>query len=180
MAGVIGPSKYLPGQFIKAREGAVCDEHPDRPATYTMIGETDSFGSETHDMCDECKQHAISEKEKDVNAEGLCEICHTMQKGVNEARDPSEGMYGPVYRMCPACKNKIINAFLDDDEYYRLSGSDGDDRDYIIGWGDVVDDLDLEIPPEGPDGESDCDPNQDAVNDQITADYNEAVENGEL
>jgi hypothetical protein len=116
MAGVIGPNRYLPGQFIKAREGAVCDEHPDRPATYTMIGETDSFGSETHDMCDECRRDAVSEKERDVNAEGLCEICHTMQKGVNESRDPSEGMYGPVYRMCPACKKRIIDDFLGEDD----------------------------------------------------------------
>lgn len=43
MADVIGPNSYLPGQKIKVPAGAMCDEHPDRPAVCRIVGETDSF-----------------------------------------------------------------------------------------------------------------------------------------
>jgi len=32
----------------------MCDDHQDRPATHRIQGETDSFGCEYIDWCDEC------------------------------------------------------------------------------------------------------------------------------
>jgi hypothetical protein len=53
MADVTGPISTLPGAVHRVPEGATCDEHPDRPAVLRVQGETDSFGSETIDYCQE-------------------------------------------------------------------------------------------------------------------------------
>ena len=42
------------GSHHKVPEGATCDDHPDRPATHRVQGETDSFGCEYIDWCQEC------------------------------------------------------------------------------------------------------------------------------
>ena len=42
------------GSLHKVPKGAMCDDHTDRPATRRVQGETDSFGCEYIDMCDEC------------------------------------------------------------------------------------------------------------------------------
>lgn len=42
------------GSTHKVPTGAMCDDHTDRPATHRIQGETDSFGCEYIDWCDEC------------------------------------------------------------------------------------------------------------------------------
>ena len=46
MADVTGPISSLPGSGHSVPDGAMCDEHPDRPAVARVQGETDSFGCE--------------------------------------------------------------------------------------------------------------------------------------
>ena len=54
MSDVTGPISTLPGCERAVDPGTMCDEHPDRPAVARVQGETDSFGSEQHDLCAEC------------------------------------------------------------------------------------------------------------------------------
>ena len=105
MADVIGPNSYLPGQGITPVQGMMCDEHPDRPATHRVVGETDSFGSELHDMCDECY---TSYKNRDRTEErtGTCDWCKQHATDLSQMRDPDEGMAGPVYNVCGCCRKK--------------------------------------------------------------------------
>ncbi|TKI01529.1 hypothetical protein FCN80_26365, partial [Martelella alba] len=49
-----GPVSTLPGQFSGVPAGVKCDEHHDRDAVKRVQGETDSFGCEYYDMCQEC------------------------------------------------------------------------------------------------------------------------------
>ena len=42
------------GSHHKVPAGTMCDDHQDRPATHRIQGETDSFGCEYIDWCDEC------------------------------------------------------------------------------------------------------------------------------
>jgi hypothetical protein len=52
MADVTGPISTLPGSsHHDVPDGMMCDDHPDRPAVTRLQGETDSFGSEMHDLC---------------------------------------------------------------------------------------------------------------------------------
>lgn len=64
MADVIGPSNYKTGQDYRGKipDGMKCEDHPDRPATHAVVGETDSFGSEIIHWCDEC--YAAHKKER--------------------------------------------------------------------------------------------------------------------
>lgn len=120
MAGLIGPNSKLPGHIHRVPAGATCDDHEDRPAVARVQGETDSFGSELIDMCQECydnyKKYAEEEAQKIQEEERFCEIGNHQAKGVTLRRDPSEGLFGPVYDMCPACHQRIISDFIGDDD----------------------------------------------------------------
>src|SRR3954463_12051043 len=54
MADVTGPISTLPGTGHHLPDGTMCDQHPDRPAVARIQGETDSFGCEMNDLCQEC------------------------------------------------------------------------------------------------------------------------------
>ena len=54
MGDVTGPISTLPGSRHDFPDGTMCDDHPDRKAVARVQGETDSFGSELIDMCQEC------------------------------------------------------------------------------------------------------------------------------
>lgn len=113
MADVIGRNSYKPGQLLQVPAGMNCDEHEDRPAKYRIVGETDSFGSELIDWCEECYQEYKQQKSQEPE-EKYCEYCKTEKKHVEKRRDPSEGSCGPVYDMCGDCYNRIIDDFLED------------------------------------------------------------------
>lgn len=111
MGDVTGPISTLPGKLFKVPENARCDEHPDILATKRVQGETDSFGCEMHDMCDECyikyKAHLIAEQA----IAKQCDWCKTISTETKLFRDPEEGIGGPVYRVCMQCRIKAINAY---------------------------------------------------------------------
>jgi hypothetical protein len=82
----------------------MCDEHPDRPAARRVQGETDSFGSEMHDLCAECVAE-IRKHRQDARS-GVCDWCHFEANDLRVARDYDEGMTGPVYDVCGSCVRK--------------------------------------------------------------------------
>jgi hypothetical protein len=100
----------------------MCDEHPDRLSYRRVQGETDSFGSEMHDMCQECYENYRKEMEahRAEAATGVCDWCKAHATDLRDRRDYDEGMCGPVYRVCGPCvrrDNEAAQAELDD--YYR-------------------------------------------------------------
>jgi hypothetical protein len=100
VSDVTGPINTLPGSGHALPDGARCDEHQDRAAIARIQGETDSFGSEMLDVCQECLD-AIR-KHKIV---GCCDWCHK-EAELRPYRDLEEGMAGPVYHVCADCRRK--------------------------------------------------------------------------
>lgn len=130
MAEVTGPISTLPGASRDVPDRTMCDDHPDRPAVARIQGETDSFGSELHDMCAECLERHRAWKRSPEAAEarkGQCEWCKSEAADLRDARDYEEGMSGRVYRVCGACirrQSEEASAELDD---YEDLGGDFDD-----------------------------------------------------
>lgn len=117
MADVTGPISSLPGSLHKVPEGMMCDEHEDRPAVKRVQGETDSFGSEMMDMCQECFD--AYEKACDEPQEPYpCDWCKVESDRLLPTRDIDEGSSGPVYQVCPACRQKQIKDAMDELESY--------------------------------------------------------------
>lgn len=109
MGDVTGPISTLPGARHEVPDGMKCDEHPDRPAVARVQGETDSFGSEMHDLCQECLARDREWKNSPEAAEwrkGQCEWCKQKATDLRNARDYDEGMSGRVYRVCRACMKR--------------------------------------------------------------------------
>lgn len=110
MAGVSsGPISGLPGKRHQVPNGKMCDEHNDRPAVYRIQGETDSFGCEFLDMCQECYDGFCAAG--DQMLQEYCDLCKTKQDNLKHYRDPEEGTSGPVYIACPACIIKNNDSF---------------------------------------------------------------------
>ena len=102
MSAVFGPVASLPGSLHLAPQGQMCDTHPDRPAVRRVQGETDSMGCEMADMCQECLDaDRAAEPEP-----GKCDWCPNVAV-LRPVRDYDEGMAGPVYHICPACRDKL-------------------------------------------------------------------------
>jgi hypothetical protein len=87
-------------------DGAMCDEHPDRPAVVRIQGETDSFGSEMHDCCAECA--AVFRAELHGPNLGRCDWCNADNVSRRPQRDYDEGMNGPVYYVCEPCRTRYV------------------------------------------------------------------------
>jgi hypothetical protein len=114
---------------------AVCDDHPDRPAYKRIVGETDSFGSELIDLCQECYTAHINRVPEPIT--GPCAWCKKHSDNLKATRDFEEGMAGPVYDVCLPCiqnQNKIaaedLAAFDGNDDgpgNRRGFNDDGDD-----------------------------------------------------
>lgn len=101
MADVTGPISSLPGSGHSVPNGTMCDEHPDRPAVARVQGETDSFGCEMIDCCEECRAEMLAAIRAD--REGTCDWCRRSATDLRDRRDYEEGMCGRVYRVCGAC-----------------------------------------------------------------------------
>jgi hypothetical protein len=124
MADVTGPISSLPGSIHNPPNGTMCDNHPDQPAVTRVQGETDSFGSEMEDLCQQCvderRAYRCSEAGQAEAAEertGSCDWCKTHSTDLRSARDYDEGMHGPVYRVCGPCIKRVndeAQAELDD------------------------------------------------------------------
>lgn len=105
MADVTGPINTLPGDLHRVPEGTECDYHPGRPATFRIQGETDSFGCEMEDLCDECA--ATRRKEaRETDTSGRCDWCKKDAEKRVSRRSSDEGLYGPVYRVCIPCRDR--------------------------------------------------------------------------
>lgn len=101
MSDVTGLISTLPGAAHQVPSAAMCDTHPDRPAIARIQGETDSFGCEMIDCCEECRQELLAKIK--AAREGVCDWCGNTAKDLRDHRDSEEGFYGPVYRVCGAC-----------------------------------------------------------------------------
>lgn len=126
MADVTGPISSLPGSLSTPPNEQTCDEHPERPAYRRVQGETDSFGCEMIDMCQECyEEHRRVMAEHATEARtGTCDWCRSQATDLRDHRDIDEGMSGPVYRVCGACIKRENEALREELDSY------GDDYDY--------------------------------------------------
>lgn len=106
MAHVGGPISSLPGTLLKLPENQTCDDHPDRLATVRIQAETDSFGYEAIDWCDECYNKYLSAK-KNPEYNLSCDHCQAVDCKTTATRDPDEGSCGPVYHLCDNCLKNL-------------------------------------------------------------------------
>lgn len=108
MAEITGPISTMPGAHHSVPTGVMCDAHPDRPATHRVQGETDSFGCELNDMCEECyaEHKAVMAETAAERATGTCEWCGNHATDLRSTRDYDEGSYGRLYDVCFACRKR--------------------------------------------------------------------------
>lgn len=117
MADVTGPISSLPNSKHVVPSNTMCDNHPNVKASVCIQGETDSFGSEMHDLCQVCydehrKAFAASDRS------GVCDWCDSHADRLFNLRDVYEGMSGHVYRVCVPCvqaENDMIEADNEDE-----------------------------------------------------------------
>lgn len=121
MAEVTGPISTLPGRGHDVPDGQTCDQHPDRLAVSRIQGETDSFGAELNDMCQECLDEYRREM-AEADHSGKCDWCHEHKPRLSPRRDYEEGMYGRVYEVCDECI-KRVNDEAEADIYARYGDS---------------------------------------------------------
>lgn len=117
MGDVTGPIFTLPGASHDLPESATCDQHPDRPAVCRVQGETDSMGSELNDMCEECAAEYRAWARSPEATTGRCDWCKVDATDLRHTRDYDEGLDGPVYEVCGACRKRRderINAEIDE------------------------------------------------------------------
>lgn len=106
MAEVTGPIRTLPGAAHHVPDGEACDHHPDRPAVARIQGETDSFGAELHDLCQECLEADRRAAASPEARTGTCDWCKGEATDLAWRRDYEEGMAARVYRVCGACRKR--------------------------------------------------------------------------
>lgn len=117
MSDITGPISTMPGSIHNVPKGTVCDYHPDKLAVIRIQGETDSFGSEMIDLCEECKIKDIEES-KNIDTSGNCEWCEEFANKLYNKRDYEEGMSGRIYLVCKECIDKQHIADLEELEEY--------------------------------------------------------------
>lgn len=121
MADVTGPISTLSGAFHDCPDGQKCDEHPDRLAIARIQGETDSFGCEMYDVCQEClDEHRayLKSPEAAEHRKGICEWCKNPADDLRDRRDYEEGLYGRVYRVCGACVKRENEELKAESDYW--------------------------------------------------------------
>lgn len=106
MGDVTGPISSLPGSRHGVPKGMKCDDHPERDAVVRLQGETDSFGCEMHDLCDECAKSFMAYERSPEARTGKCDWCKSVATDLRHARDYDEGSHGPVYRVCKSCRDE--------------------------------------------------------------------------
>lgn len=127
MGDVTGPISTLPGRRHELPESAMCDVHPDRSAVARVQGETDSFGCEMHDCCQECMDEIRSYENSAEARTDECDWCKKDATDIADKRDIDEGMYGPVYRVCGACRKRRDDEIQKELDYYDSGRDDFDD-----------------------------------------------------
>jgi hypothetical protein len=126
VADITGPISTLPGAAHAIPDRAACDRHPDRLAVARIQGETDSFGSELIDACEECRDEL--RKHREADRIGFCEWCARHATDLRETRDHEEGACGRVYRVCGYCIRRANEEAAEElERYERERGDWGDD-----------------------------------------------------
>lgn len=112
MGDVTGPTNKLPGHSHIIPNGTKCDLHDDRLAVKRIQGETDSFGSELEDMCQECFDECVLIMAEYGEEEGTYDWCKKAYKNkeLRPTRDITESSSGPVYYACSKCINTNIDS----------------------------------------------------------------------
>lgn len=136
MAAVTGPISTLPGTVHKIPAGMVCDDHPHRRAVVRIQGETDSFGSEMADLCQECYDKCLEPSEE--ISEHFCDWCKCRVEKVEPMRDFEEGRCGPVYYVCASCAENYKKKALEDldedvgfeDDYFDDAYDEEEEEEY--------------------------------------------------
>lgn len=124
----------LPGQYVSLNDdewGLMCYVHHDRPATRRICTESDSFGSEYHNMCDECNEEHIANKaaiDADPERWETCK-CGNREPRMIQYRDMDEGMHGPVYEHCSVCHAKWNKRIEEEDAFFN-NDDDYDNEPY--------------------------------------------------
>lgn len=113
-----GPVTTMPGRWFAARAGHTCDTdgHHDRPSVKMRQGETDSFGAEYEDFCQECYGAFLAKPAEEPV--GHCDWCSKGGLKVFSKRDMNEGSSGPVYYVCIPCATKHDKEFEEDADLY--------------------------------------------------------------
>lgn len=121
MAHVTGSfdTTTLPGSVRGVPAGQTCDDCG-KPATRCLQGETDSFGAEWADLCDDC--YAIERERRRKDRAGDCDWCKQHTDALIWTRNYDEGMHGSTYRVCKSCYNKQQRALKEELRYYESRG----------------------------------------------------------
>lgn len=98
-----GPVSTLPYSRHDLPSDTMCDEHPKRKAVARVQGETDSFGCEYNDLCEQCLKELRDYQMSAEARTGECDWCDEQATDLRDARDYDEGMSGRVYRVCGGC-----------------------------------------------------------------------------
>jgi hypothetical protein len=127
MGDVTGPISSLPGSVLhELPKDARCDDHPDRPAVVRVQGETDSFGSEMHDLCEDCAKAEREYRRSPEACTGRCDWCKNDATDLRTTRDYEEGLSGPVYEVCGACIKRRDDRLREEDDHYYDDPLDDD------------------------------------------------------
>lgn len=116
MGDVTGPISTLPGAGHPLPPGAMCDDHPDRPAVARIQGETDSFGAELLDLCQECLDELRAHRAEARC--GMCDWCRAEATDLRPKRDVDEGLAGRVYHVCGLCDSRYEARLREELERY--------------------------------------------------------------
>lgn len=93
-----GPVSTMPGSRSPSDGQEPCENHEDRSSSMRVQGETDSFGCEYYYLCQECLDAPTKPELM------YCDWCKAERDDCNSFRDFEEGMSGPVYKVCLACR----------------------------------------------------------------------------
>ncbi len=110
-----GPVSTLRGHFCSLPTESKCDEHPERAAVRRVQGETDSFGCEYHDMCQECLDEYVKASQE-ADHSGKCDWCGKSVDRLIPHRDIEEGSCGRVYEVCNPCIDAERKRWEEEDE----------------------------------------------------------------
>ena len=124
MSDVTGSIRTLPGSRHKSPAGCTCDDCG-APAVIRIQGETDSSGSEMHDLCQSCGDKVLSSIIEDRESPKTCDWCHA-KAPCRPYRDMEEGTCGPVYMVCQSCRDADAISYA---EEFDDRGYDYDDYD---------------------------------------------------
>lgn len=117
-----GPVSTMPGALVSLPDNTMCDIHSNRLAVARVQGETDSFGCEYNDCCQECLDE-INRYAKEGRS-GTCDWCHSYSSDLRDTRDYDEGFSGRIYQVCLPCRNDLHKSYeeewdrMDDWDYY--------------------------------------------------------------